>query len=147
MDLYKQRIIKDIKEYALSDDAELITLEQIKLIDGKLARIKGALEDSEPVKSGSSHHEDEMCDLIDQKIELKNQLCENRKKRQIVEWCLERLSEEDRLILIDMCKAEKGDAAAIEIGLKIGKDERTIRRRWHEIMKKYQIIKGGCVVE
>ena len=85
--------------------------------------------------------------MIDQKIELKNQLCENRKKRQIVEWCLERLSEEDRLILIDMCKAEKGDAAAIEIGLKIGKDERTIRRRWHEIMKKYQIIKGGCVVE
>lgn len=147
MEAWKSKIIEDIKTYVQGMEAEHVVQARLRLIEHELTRIGSGYKSVEIVKDGNSHREDRLCDLLDRKEALLDKLNTGREYRKITKQCLDKLDEEERYILMEMCNAEYGDGTAIRLGMKLNMDERSVRRYWHKAMTHYQRIESGCPIK
>lgn len=147
METWKSRAIEDIKAYVQGVEAEQITLDDLKWVEHQLTKINSGHKDSEPVKGGSNHREDRLCDLLDRKEALLDELNTGRQHRMIMKRCLDLMDEEEQIILKAMCCAEYGDGTSKRLAMQLNTDDSCIYRKWHRALAHYRRIKSGCPIK
>lgn len=138
------KIIQELKDYALWKDSLEIIPQRIAEIDERMQSLGGGKTDTPVKNSGTNKQEEKLCQCIDEKTELLKTLESRTKKKEYIEKGLARLTEEEQkaLDIFYMRSLKYGEAVNVAM-IEMNMSEKSVDRTRRYALRKYSLCEFG----
>jgi DNA-directed RNA polymerase specialized sigma24 family protein len=138
------KIIQELKDYALWKDSLEIIPQRIAEIDERMQSLGGGKTDTPVKNSGTNKQEEKLCQCIDEKTELLKTLELRTKKKEYIEKGLAHLTEEEQKVLdiFYMRSLKYGEAVNVAM-IEMNMSEKSVDRTRRSALRKYSLCEFG----
>jgi hypothetical protein len=138
------KIIQELKDYALWKDSLEIIPQRIAEIDERMQSLGGGKTDTPVKNSGTNKQEEKLCQCIDEKTELLKTLESRTKKKEYIEKGLAHLTEEEQKVLdiFYMRSLKYGEAVNVAMN-EMNMSEKSVDRTRRSALRKYSLCEFG----
>lgn len=138
------KIIQELKDYALWKDSLEIIPQRIAEIDERMQSLGGGKTDTPVKNSGTNKQEEKLCQCIDEKTELLKTLESRTKKKEYIEKGLARLTEEEQKALDIFYMRSLGYGEAVNVAMiEMNMSEKSVDRTRRSALRKYSLCEFG----
>jgi hypothetical protein len=138
------KIIQELKDYALWKDSLEIIPQRIAEIDERMQSLGGGKTDTPVKNSGTNKQEEKLCQCIDEKTELLKTLESRTKKKEYIEKGLAHLTEEEQKALDIFYMRSLGYGEAVNVAMiEMNMSEKSVDRTRRSALRKYSLCEFG----
>ena len=138
------KIIQELKDYALWKDSLEIIPQRIAEIDERMQSLGGGKTDTPVKNSGTNKQEEKLCQCIDEKTELLKTLESRTKKKEYIEKGLAHLTKEEQKALDIFYMRSLGYGEAVNVAMiEMNMSEKSVDRTRRSALRKYSLCEFG----